>query len=106
MSAKVWRHPKAQEDLLDIWLFIAREDVSAADRLLEAIEEKCRLLADYPEIGAGRPEIGPGVRVIIVGNYIVLHRLSAGRVEIVRVVHGARQLADLIPPEDESSGSS
>lgn len=93
---RVWRHPKADDDLLDIWLFIARDDVAAADRLLKAIEEKCALLAEHPEIGPAQPDIGDDVRVLVVRSYLVLYRLAAGRVEIVRVVHGARKLGDVL----------
>lgn len=93
---KVWRHPRAHEDLLEIWLFIARDDVAAADRVIESIEDRCRLLADHPELGQARPEIGPEARAVTVGNYLVLYRLSKERVEIVRVVHGARQLGGLL----------
>jgi toxin ParE1/3/4 len=93
---EVWRHPKANEDLLDIWLFIARRNIEAADGIVESIEDKFRLLSDYPEIGRPRPEIGPGVRSVAVGNYLVLYRSMTGRVEIVRVIHGARHLKGLL----------
>lgn len=95
MSLRVWRHPKADDDLLEIWLFVARDSVRAADRLLDSIEEKCRLLATYPAIGPARDDIGPGIRTVSVGPYIVLYRQREDRVDIVRVVHGARNLSDL-----------
>jgi toxin ParE1/3/4 len=92
VSVRVWKHPKAQDDLLEIWLRIAKENVAAADRLLDQIELKCRTLVDFPEIGPPREDIGRGVRVLTVGNYLVLYRAGRQRAEIVRVVHGARDL--------------
>jgi toxin ParE1/3/4 len=96
MSVQVWRHPKAEEDLLQIWLFVARDSISSADRLLDEIDKKCRLLADHPAIGPARREAGPDIRVLFVRKYLVLYRIRRRRVEIVRVVHGARDLQDLL----------
>lgn len=95
MRLEIWRHPKVDDDLLEIWLFIARDNVAAADRVLDHIEAKLRLLADYPEIGRGRPDIAPNARMLPVLNYLVLYKLADERVEIVRVVHGARRLEAL-----------
>ena len=96
MSIRVWRHPKAQDDLLEIWLYIAKDNVSAADRLLDRIASKCARLADFPEIGPAREDIGRDVRALTVGNYLVLYRASKERVDVVRVVHGARDLRDFL----------
>jgi toxin ParE1/3/4 len=96
VSVQVWRHPRAAEDLLDIWLFIARYSVAAADKFLDRIEERCRMLVAFPEIGAVREDIGPGVRVLTVDRYLVLYRARRDRVDIVRVLHGARDISDLL----------
>jgi len=45
------RTAQAEEDLIDIWLYIAHDDVRAADRVLDDIEEKLLLLADQPGLG-------------------------------------------------------
>jgi toxin ParE1/3/4 len=36
---------RAEEDLIDIWLYVAQDNPGAADRLLNEIEEKFPLLA-------------------------------------------------------------
>ena len=38
------RTAQAEEDLIDIWLYIAQDNPGAADRLLDEIEEKFFLL--------------------------------------------------------------
>jgi toxin ParE1/3/4 len=40
--------PLAEQDLVEIWYFIAEDDPLAADRLLDLFEEKYKLLADNP----------------------------------------------------------
>jgi toxin ParE1/3/4 len=90
------RTARAEEDLIDIWLYIAYEDVRAADRLLDEIEEKFFLLADQSSLGPARPDIAPGLRYLPVRRYLILYREVTGGIEIVRVVHGARDVPALM----------
>jgi len=42
---------RAQEDLLDAWLYIADEDLATADRVVETIDQESRTREDQPWIG-------------------------------------------------------
>ena len=86
------KRPKAEADLLEIWLYVAQDSPRAADRLLDRIETQCRLLADNPRLGRARPEIAPDARAWKVGRYLVLYREQGDGIEVVRVVHGARRI--------------
>ncbi|WP_373508754.1 type II toxin-antitoxin system RelE/ParE family toxin [Thiocapsa sp.] len=57
--AVVRRTAGAEEDLVDIWLYIAADNPHAADLLLEKIDRTCMLLAGNPLLGRARPEIAP-----------------------------------------------
>ena len=94
-AARVFRTRRAREDLVEIWRYVARDNPLAADDLLGRIDESCRLLADNPELGPARPDIRPGLRYFVVERYVVLYRAIEGGVEVVRVVHGARDLFNL-----------
>ena len=85
------KRPRAETDLLEIWLFIARHNPPAADRLLDRIEAHCRRLARHPGLGRARPDIAPDARAWVVGRYLILYRASGDGIEVVRVVHGARR---------------
>lgn len=89
----VRRSERAEQDLIDIWQQIAAKDMGAADRLLDRIDQKCRLLADYPQAGPERHDIGPEVRYTTAGRYIILYRVEPRRVFVARIVYGARNLA-------------
>ncbi len=89
------RTPQAEGDLLDIWSYIATRNPQAADEVLELIQQKCRLIAEFPNMGANRSELRPGVRSITVGNYVVFYRSTANEIEVLRVLHGARDLPSL-----------
>lgn len=86
--------PRAREDLLDIWAYIAEHTgLSSADRIFDQIEKTCRLLQEHPRMGRVRTDIADNARSIIVERWIVLYRLDKDEVQIVRVVDGVRDLA-------------
>lgn len=90
------RHPLAEQDLIDIYLYVERENPAAAEKLLRDINAKCQAIARHPMIGRARPELRPDLRSFPYGAYLVLYRIVDGGVEIVRVVHAARNLEDLV----------
>jgi toxin ParE1/3/4 len=46
-------------------------------------------------MGPARPDIARELRYHPVGNHLLLYRVIQGGIEIVRVVHGARDLLNL-----------
>jgi len=90
------RTARAEDDLVDIWIYIARDNPDAADRLLEEIDRKCVLLAENPRLGRARPDIAREFRHWSIGSYLILYRLLPDGIEVVRVVHGARRLDRLL----------
>jgi toxin ParE1/3/4 len=89
---------QADADLTDVWLYIAADNAEAADRFLHRLLEKCQMLADHPGIGQARDELGPSLRSLPVGNYLVFYRAIDDGVEIVRVLSGFRDLEALFGP--------
>jgi toxin ParE1/3/4 len=90
------RTSRAENDLIDIWAYIARDNPDAADRVLDVLDAKSRALAQNPKMGMARDDIAAGVRHFPVGNYLILYREVRGGVEVVRYVHGMRRLQDLV----------
>jgi toxin ParE1/3/4 len=95
-APRLRRTARAEEDLIEIWAYIARDNPPAADRLLDLLDEKSRMLAQDPKLGAARDDIAPGVRHFPVGNYLILYRDIGDGVEIMRYVHGMRLLRNLV----------
>lgn len=94
-KARVLRTRRARQDLIDIWRHIGRDNPAAADRQLERIDAHCARLAEQPRMGPERADIRPGLRYLVVAPYVILYRTVSAGVEIVRVVHGARDLPNL-----------
>lgn len=80
----------AQRDLDTIWCYIGGLDVRAADRWLDAVQERFHLLATHPHAGQSRPDLAPELRFLPVSNYLIFYRQIENGVEIARVIHGTR----------------
>jgi toxin ParE1/3/4 len=94
--ARVERFRQAEEDLLAIAEYIARDNPSAAARWLEQIEEKLSLLAKQPFMGEAVDHIRPGLRRTSHGRYLIFYEPRETGIGVVRVLDGARRIEDLI----------
>jgi len=89
--------PEALQDMEDIHNFIAMDDATAADRVIQSFEDDIALLSTQPDMGQLKPRLRH-LRLWVVTqfpNYLIFYRLRSGRVEVVRVLHGARDLPSI-----------
>jgi toxin ParE1/3/4 len=94
--ARLRRAPQAVLDADEIWMSIAVDSEGAADRLLTRIYDAEQRLADFPQMGRERPDIASDARSWAVGNYLILYRIAPDAVEIMRILHGARDLGEAL----------
>ena len=86
----------AESDVAEIVSYIANDNPEAAQRFCGALQETGELLLDMPYIGSMRVSDKPAlkdIRVVPVRNfdrYFIFYRPVNGGIEIVRVLHGAR----------------
>src|SRR5436309_6116263 len=92
----------AGRDLREIRTYIARDDPEAARRMVATIRGKCRLLSQHPALGRPREDLQPGIRSFPVGAYLIFYQPAADGIQVVRVLHGARDIPALF--ESRSSG--
>jgi toxin ParE1/3/4 len=89
----------AWDDLRDIGLLIGAENLDAADRFLTAAKESFDLLRRHPRIGRLRSFSVPGVRSWLIPdfqNYLIFYLPTGTEVQILAVLHGARDLASAL----------
>jgi toxin ParE1/3/4 len=87
--------PRAERDLNEIGDHIKQRNPAAAERWVDLIESKCRSLAEQPGLGRPRRHLRQDLRSFAVGNYIIFYRRIGDGIEIVRVLHGRRDIAAL-----------
>ena len=82
----------AKQDLDEIWSYVARDNPTAADSLIDEISEHCRIYATQPEAGTPADRFQAGLRYFAYGNYVVFYRPEVSGILVIRIVHGARNL--------------
>ena len=92
---RVVRTASMEEDLFLIWNYIREDNEAAADRIVRMIDEKFLLLAQHPRLGPARSDLAADLRYFPVGSYLIFYREIADGVEIIRVLHGARNMEAL-----------
>ncbi len=93
---RLFRSARAEQDLIEIWNFIARDNEAAADRVFDLLVAKSELVARTPGIGRLRRELGDGVRSTLAGSWAVFYRVHSDRVEILRYLHTRRRMSEIL----------
>jgi toxin ParE1/3/4 len=91
VASSIFRTREAIEDLDGIWDYIARDNPTAADRILDALNERFVLLSKNPEMGELQPLLADGnYRRFTFRNYIIYYRPLNQGIVLVRVLNGAQ----------------
>lgn len=93
MTRVVARTAQAEEDLIEIWGYVALYNEAAADRLLDRFDARWRLMATHPYSGVARDDLATGVRCLVEGEYLTFYRVAGDAVIVLRVIHGRRDIA-------------
>ena len=91
--------PAAQEDLLSILEFIAKDSPRRALSLVDKLDERISQLEHHPLLGRlpRHPKLREyGYRVLNIESYLAFYTIRGQTVEIHRVVHGSRNLDNLV----------
>jgi toxin ParE1/3/4 len=84
--------PRAILDLVEIWSYIADDSVENADIFVDQLNEAMQKLCRHPGMGRQRDELAPRIRSFPYQRYVIIYRPDSNALEIVRVLHGARDV--------------
>lgn len=93
---RLLKRPEAENDLEEIWWYIAQDSPHNADKFLDSIQERCLALANFPQTGVKRDELKIGLRCQPVSHYLIFYFPLENGIDIVRVLHGSRDLESLL----------
>lgn len=88
----------AENDLTNIWLYIAQDNPVAADRVLDFLDNQCKRLSQSPELGRLRPDFAAHMRVFIASQsawrsrYLICYRIKDERIEVIRILEGHQNI--------------
>lgn len=89
------RTPAAVRDLAAITDYIAADNLSAALAFYDEVDHLLTTIAQYPEMGEAVDDLSHGLRRATLGNYLLFYCTVADRIELIRVLHGARDIERL-----------
>lgn len=98
MKLRIVKHRNVARDALQIFVRIGQNNLDAARRFLRSMDDDFKRLAENPGIGAIREFSEPrlvnirSLPVTGVTNYLIFYRRDASTLQVLRVVHGARDL--------------
>ena len=82
----------ALRDLDSLERYIAQDNPSAADAMVDRILRTIQLLTKNPEMGRrGRV---PRTRELVIPPYLIAYRVRRTEISIVAIIHGARRWPD------------
>lgn len=107
MNGRIDVAQEARRDILRCMRYLANENANMPERFLKAFEKTCKTLLDMPRMGReknyGHVSLR-GVRefpIVRFQKYLVYYRENKGKLEVVRVLHGARDLPAIFAEERE-----
>lgn len=90
--------PEATRDIEEIVHHIAKDSVAAALETEDQLIEGCRMLAKFPNSGHGRGDLAGHRKLLFwpVKKYLILYRARPKMIEIVAVLHSARDIPNIL----------
>ena len=84
-------------------MFVARDNVAAADRLIDDIQSRLWGLVDFPEMGQDVSWLLPGLRRLTMNQYLAFYSISDSPKSVIveRVLHAMRDVDPLIGEEQD-----
>ena len=82
-------------------MFIAADNPAQADDFIDLIDAKFQNLSRQPGLGRRREELAAGLRSFPVGRFVIFYLQVQDCLQIVRVLHGARDVDAVFADPDE-----
>lgn len=101
MKYQIFKRPQAERDIEECFVYIAEDNLDVGVYFLVAVEDSLEQIARFPDIGKRRQfrdKRFEDVRMWHVKkyeNYLIFYIASNDRIEIIRILHGSREIEDL-----------
>ena len=89
----------AEDDLKEIIAYIALDNPTAAESMVNKVEKSLSNLSEFPLIGnipVEKELAHMGYRFLIVQNYLIFYTVEEYNVWVHRIIHGARDYLSLL----------
>ena len=90
--------PLAAFDLEEIGDYIAQDNPARARAFVTALHAQCEKICHNPAGYRRQPELSDDLRSCAHGNYVIFFESTTEQVTIVRILHGARDIPEVLNP--------
>lgn len=92
---------EAEADLEQIAAYIAEQSQRSALKLVRELRQRCESLANAPRAYPLVPRYEhAGIRGRPFGQYLIFYRVGEDAIEVVHILHGARDYEAVLFPEE------
>lgn len=91
---------QAEADLEETWEYVAHGGAAKADRFIDRLLKQAGIHAQFPLTGRSREDLAPGLRSFVVKPFVVFFRSKDETIEIIRVLHGRRDVDTIMKDAD------
>jgi toxin ParE1/3/4 len=105
---EIRKRPQVIRDLIDLATYIAENNLDKSDRFLHGAEETFKQLGQMPQLGKkcqfNNSRLQNVRQIAVKGfrKYLIFYQITAGEVEIIRVLHGSRDIETILGDSQES----
>ena len=105
-KTRIFISKRAEQDTEEITLYLALDNPPAETKFREALESTYTLLSTMPDMGSTRDYHNPRIShlrmfpITKFENFLIFYRSTEEEILIVRVLHGARDIAALFEDEE------
>jgi toxin ParE1/3/4 len=90
----------ARSDLIEIGDFIQADNPDRAVTFVDELLDRCLSLADMPRAYPLVPRYERfGIRRRVYQNYLIFYRIQKNRIEVIHILHGARDYEAILFPD-------
>jgi toxin ParE1/3/4 len=91
--------PQANKDLKETWTYIAEDNEHFADKTIDELISRFKLLADNPQLGMFRNDLIADLRLFTFKKHNIYYFQTELGVEIYRVLHSSRDNLQIFDTE-------
>jgi len=92
----------ARADLAAIFDYLAEHNLNSAQRFIGAVQRRCDLLRQYPELGVARDDLGPGIRALPIWRRVVIaYCIEPNAIEIIGVFYGGQDYQTILQDDPD-----
>jgi toxin ParE1/3/4 len=101
MPYEIFKRPQAERDIEECFVYIAEDNLDKGVYFLAAVEDALEHLAKFPHLGKQREfedKRFQNIRMWRVKgyeSYLIFYAVTENTIEVIRVLHGSRDIEDL-----------